>query len=183
VTFQLFYVVTVFSQSWATSALHMPRSQCLEIQLFSVLFFALTIPLSGALADRWGGGRTMSAVTIGIGLFGLLFSTLFGSGDALQLALTLSIGMALMGATYGPLGSVLAGLFPTEIRYTGLSLSFNLAGILGASLAPYIALWLAHTYGLQYVGYYLTGGALLTLAALLVRGRTAPQAASLALPT
>lgn len=176
VTFQLFYLVTVFSQSWATSALHMPRTQCLSIQLFSVLFFALMIPLSGALADRWGGARTMRAVTLGIAAFGLAFSTLFGTGDPLQLAVALSIGMALMGATYGPLGSVLADLFPTEIRYTGLSLTFNLAGILGASLAPYIAMSLAHTYGLQFVGYYLTGGALLTLVALLLRGRRAAAA-------
>ena len=140
VTFQLFYLVTVFSQSWATSALKIPRAQCLVIQLFSVLFFGLLIPVSGWMADRWGGGRTMRGVTIGIFGFGLAFSSLFGTGDPVQLALTLSIGMALMGATYGPLGSVLADLFPTQIRYTGLSLTFNLAGILGASLAPYLSL-------------------------------------------
>ncbi len=176
VTFQLFYLVTVFSQSWATSALRMPRAQVLVIQLFSVLFFAATIPLSGWLADRHGGVRTMSAVTVGIFIFGLAFSRLFGAGDPLQFALVLSLGMALMGATYGPLGAVLAELFPTEIRYTGLSLTFNLAGIVGASLAPYIALWLARTYALSYVGYYLAGGALVTLAALLAGPARRPAA-------
>jgi hypothetical protein len=53
------------------------------------------------------------------------------------------------------------------VRYTGSSLAFNLAGILGASLAPYIATWLAETHGLSYVGYYLTGSAVLTLLGLL----------------
>jgi hypothetical protein len=62
---------------------------------------------------------------------------------------------------------VLSELFPTAVRYTGSSLTFNLAGIFGASLAPYAATWLARTYGLQYVGYYLTGAALLTIAGLL----------------
>ena len=71
-----------------------------------------------------------------------------------------------MGLTYGPLGTVLSELFPTSVRYTGTSLTFNLAGIFGASLAPYIATWLATNYGLQYVGYYLTAAALLTLAGL-----------------
>ena len=75
--------------------------------------------------------------------------------------------MFLMGLTYGPLGTALAGLFPTAVRYTGASLAFNLAGIFGASLAPYIATWLAGNYGLQYVGYYLSTAALLTLLALL----------------
>jgi MFS family permease len=74
--------------------------------------------------------------------------------------------------TYGPLGTVLSELFPAAIRYTGSSLTFNLAGIFGASLAPYIATWLATTYGLQYVGYYLSTAALLTLAGLLATKET-----------
>ena len=53
------------------------------------------------------------------------------------------VGLALMGMTYGPLGTVLSELFPTAVRYTGSSLTFNLAGIFGASLAPYVATWLA----------------------------------------
>ena len=73
-----------------------------------------------------------------------------------------------MGLTYGPLGTVLSELFPTAVRYTGSSLAFNFAGILGASLAPYIATWLAKNYGLQYVGYYLSASAVLTLIGLLL---------------
>jgi MFS family permease len=71
-----------------------------------------------------------------------------------------------MGLTYGPLGTVISELFPTGVRYTGSSLAFSLAGILGASLAPYIATWLARHYGLQYVGYYLSAAAILTLLGL-----------------
>jgi MFS family permease len=81
--------------------------------------------------------------------------------------LAMIVGLALMGLTYGPLGTTLSELFPTAVRYTGSSLTFNLAGIFGASLAPYIATYLATKYGLEYVGYYLTGAAVLTLAGLL----------------
>jgi MFS family permease len=77
-----------------------------------------------------------------------------------------------MGLTYGPLGTVLSELFPTAVRYTGSSLTFNLAGIFGASLAPYIATWLATNYGLQFVGYYLVAAALLTLVGLVATRET-----------
>jgi MFS family permease len=71
-----------------------------------------------------------------------------------------------MGLSYGPLGTTLSELFPTSVRYTGTSLAFNLAGIFGASIAPYLATWLATNKGLQYVGYYLSGAAVVTLVAL-----------------
>jgi hypothetical protein len=82
----------------------------------------------------------------------------------------LALGFAVTGLTYGPLGSALANLFPTAVRYTGTSLSFNLAGILGASLAPPIATLLATHYGVAYVGYYLSLAGLVTLIALLQIG-------------
>jgi len=62
---------------------------------------------------------------------------------------------------------VLSELFPTAVRYTGSSLTFSFAGIFGGSLAPYIATGLAKDYGLQYVGYYLTGAAALTFVGLI----------------
>jgi MFS family permease len=80
----------------------------------------------------------------------------------------LALGFTLTGLTYGPLGSALAKLFPTAVRYTGTSLSFNLAGILGASLAPPIATLLATRYGVAYVGYYLSGAGIVSLMALLL---------------
>jgi MFS family permease len=74
--------------------------------------------------------------------------------------------MSLVGLVYGPLGTVLSELFPTAVRYSGSSLTFNLSGIFGASLAPYIATALAQRYGLQWVGYYLSASAVLSLAGI-----------------
>jgi MFS family permease len=108
----------------------------------------------------------MIAVTIAFGVFGLVLAPLFVAGPA-GATLMMCLGLSLMGITYGPLGTVISELFPTPVRYTGSSLAFSFAGILGASLAPYIATWLAKTYGLQYVGYYLSLSALLTLLGLL----------------
>ena len=105
-------------------------------------------------------------VTVAIGFFGLVLAPLFVAGTT-GAAVMMALGLTLMGITYGPLGTVISELFPTSVRYTGSSLAFSFAGILGASLAPYIATWLAKTYGLQYVGYYLSSAALLTLLGLL----------------
>jgi metabolite-proton symporter len=164
-TFVLFYLMTVFALSWGTSALHYSRGKFLLMQLFDILFFAITIPISAVLAER-GRRRVMISVSVAIAIFGLFLAPLFVAGTTGAL-LMMAIGLALMGVTYGPLGTVISELFPTKVRYTGSSLAFSFAGILGASLAPYIATWLAKHYGLQYVGYYLSGAAVLTLLGLL----------------
>ena len=164
-TFVLFYLMTVFALSWGTTALHYARSTFLLIQLVGIVFFALTIPLSAVLAER-GRRATLIWVTVAIAAFGLVVAPMLSAGIG-GATLAMIVGLSLMGLTYGPLGTTLSELFPTAVRYTGSSLTFNLAGIFGASLAPYIATYLATKYGLQYVGYYLTGAAVLTLVGLL----------------
>jgi metabolite-proton symporter len=165
-TFVLFYLMTVFALSWGTTALHYSRAQFLQIQLFGILFFAAFIPISALWAER-GRKRVMLLVTAGIGLFGLVLAPLFSAGTAGAVVMMV-LGLSLMGITYGPLGTLTSELFPTSVRYTGSSLAFSLAGILGASLAPYVATWLAKNYGLQYVGYYLSASAVLTFVGLLL---------------
>ncbi len=163
-TFVLFYLMTVFALSWGTTALHYDRSTFLILQLIGILFFALTIPISAWMAER-GRRPVMFGVTVLIAFFGLVLAPLFSAGPMGALVM-MCLGLALMGFTYGPLGTVVSELFPTAVRYTGSSLAFSLAGILGASLAPYIATWLAKNYGLQYVGYYLAASAVVTLIGL-----------------
>jgi metabolite-proton symporter len=165
-TFLLFYLMTVFTLSWGTSVLHYRKSDFLVAQLLSMLTFALGIPLSAKLADRYGRGSVLLAATAGIFLFGLVFAPFFGSGSLIVTGLFLATGMFLMGFTYGPLGTALAEIFPAAVRYTGSSLAFTLAGILGASLTPYLATALATSYGLAAVGYYLCVAAAVTFIAL-----------------
>src|SRR5580692_2891283 len=166
-TFLLFYLLTVFTLSWGTSKLHYPRGSFLIIQLISMLFFGLGIPLSAALADRFSRRSMLLLATAGIFIFGLAFSPFFSTGSLVITGAFLAVGMFLMGLTYGPLGTALAEIFPAAVRYTGSSLAFTLAGILGASLTPYLATTLAKSYGLSYVGYYLSVAAAITFIALI----------------
>jgi metabolite-proton symporter len=167
-TFVTFYLMTVFSLSWATSDLGFSRRDFLIIQLFSILFFVVGIPISAVLADKFGRKMVLVLISILILLFGFTFSFFMDSGSSTMITTFVCIGMGLMGLTYGPLGTFLSELFPTEVRYSGASLTFNLAGILGASFAPLIAIWLAKSYGIGYVGLYLSGAALISVLALLM---------------
>ena len=169
-TFVLFYLMTVFALSWGTTTLGYNREKFLVMQLFGILFFALAIPVGGVLAEQ-GRRPTLIWVTVAIGGFGLIMAPMFLAGTTGAVTM-LAVGLSLMGLTYGPLGTVLSELFPTSVRYTGSSLTFNFAGIFGASLAPYFATTLAETRGLQYVGYYLSAVAGLTLIGLFAARET-----------
>lgn len=172
-TFVVFYLMTVFTLSWGTTVLGYSRQQFLVLQMIGVLFFALTIPLSAVIADKYGNRKMLMSAAVLVMLFGLVFQPLFGAGNPLSVLVFLCLGLGLMGLTYGPIGTSLSGLFPTAVRYTGASLTFNMAGILGGSFAPYIAKYLGDHYGVQYVGFYLSAAGLLTFLALLALGKRA----------
>ena len=166
-TFVTFYLMTVFSLSWATTDLGFSRRDFLIIQLFSILFFVAGIPVSAIFADKFGRKKMLVLISALIALFGLTFSFFMESGSTPMITTFVCVGMGLMGLAYGPVGTFLSELFPTEVRYSGASLTFNLAGILGASFAPLIAIWLAKNYGIAYVGLYLSVAALISVLALL----------------
>jgi MFS family permease len=168
-TFVIFYLMTVFTLSWGTQVEGFTRSRFLVLQMIGVLFFATLIPVSALLARRHGTVPIIMLASAAIAAFGLCTGPLFGSATTAAVLAYLCLGLALMGLTYGPLGTALSELFPTTVRYTGASLTFNLAGIVGASLAPYVATWLATTRGLAWVGYYLcAAGAVSLIAALAI---------------
>jgi metabolite-proton symporter len=172
-TYLIFYLMTVFALNWATSALEFARGEYLIMQMVGVLFFGLTIPISAIIADRIGSRAMLMIATLAIIAFGFAFTPLFSAHNTVGVGCFLALGFALTGLSYGPLSSALAALFPTAVRYTGSSLSFNLAGVLGASLAPYAASRLALAHGIGSVGLYLSTAGLVSLAALILIGGSA----------
>ncbi len=165
-----FYLTTVFTLSWGTAELGYTREQFLLIQLFGTLFFAAAVPWSAKMAEH-GRRRLLLWVNAGMAAYALMMAPLFAMGT-IGAVTAVALGFLFMGLAYGPIGTVLAELFPAQVRYTGSSLAYNLAGIFGASLAPYAAQWLAARYGLQAVGYYLAAAAALSFAGLVVSRET-----------
>ncbi|MBS1203604.1 MAG: transporter [Proteobacteria bacterium] len=177
-TYTLFYIMTVYSMTFSTSpqGLGMPRNEVLWMLMMAVIGFGVMVPVAGLLADAFGRRKSMVIITTLIILFALfVFPPLLGSGNPVLVMTYLLIGLSLMGLTFGPMGALLPELFPTEVRYTGASFSYNVSSILGASVAPYIAAWLQANYGLMYVGFYLAAMAGLTLIALLLTHETKHQ--------
>jgi len=179
-TYTLFYIMTVYSMTFSTTpapvGLGLPRNEVLWMLMMAVIGFGVMVPLAGLLADRFGRRPSMIVITSLIILFALfVFPPLLGSGNPALVMAYLLIGLSLMGLTFGPMGALLPELFPTEVRYTGASFSYNVSSILGASVAPYIATWLQANYGLAYVGFYLAAMAALTLIALLLTHETRHQ--------
>ena len=180
-TYTLFYIMTVYSMTYSTAAapvgLGLPRNEVLWMLMMAVIGFGVMVPIAGLLADKFGRRSSMIVITTLIILFALfVFPPLLGSGSPALVMAYLLIGLSLMGLTFAPMGALLPELFPTEVRYTGASFSYNVASILGASVAPYIATWLQANYGLFYVGVYLAAMAALTLIALLLTHETKHQA-------
>ena len=138
------------------------------------------MPVAGRLADRFGRRPMLMVVTAAIILFGLSFGVFLapesmGTGADLnvwQMLLFLCVGMTLMGLTFGPMSAVLPELFPTNTRYTGSGVAYNLASILGAALTPFVATWLVTSFDVAAVGVYLAILGVLTMISLLLSPET-----------
>jgi metabolite-proton symporter len=169
-TFVLFYIGTAYLLSYNIKVLKLPFLDALEIQILGSVLFGLAIPVIGKLGDRYGRRQMLTLTTVLIGLFSFALPSLMTNGES-GIVIFIILAMILMGMTYGLIGTALAAPFPTSVRYTGSSITFNLAGIFGASLAPYIATYLQTNYGMTYVGYYLGIAAVITLVCILLSGK------------
>ncbi len=169
-TFVLFYIGSAYLLSYNVKVLKIPFIDALEIQIVGSILFGIFIPIAGKLAERFGRREVLIATTVLIGIFSFFLPGLMTGGEG-SIFIFVIFTMGLMGMTYGLIGTALAAPFPTNVRYTGSSITFNFAGIFGASLAPYIATWLQANYGMTYVGYYLGIAALITLACILLSGK------------
>ncbi|MFM5913200.1 MFS transporter [Chakrabartia godavariana] len=171
--FAIFYLATAFALGYGTTKLGMAREAFLGLQLFAILFLAGGIIVSGYAADRFGAGNVLMAGCALTMVVALTIVPTLGSGVPVLVATFLAMALFAMGLTYGPLGAWLPSLFPARVRYSGASVAFNVAGILGGGLAPLIAQRLSDSAGLWAVGAYLavcSGLSLVGLLALRAKG-------------
>ncbi|WP_371345970.1 MFS transporter [Ancylobacter sp. IITR112] len=179
-TYVLFYLMTTFSLSYGRAGtgaslpgLGYDYTTFVLMMIIGVVFFGVFTMVSGPWAERWGRRRTLIGVTLAIMVFGLLWVPMLAGGTFGVMA-WLILGFSLMGMTFGPMGALLPELFPANMRYTGSGIAYNVSSILGAAVAPFIAvtLWAWGGGSPFWVGVYLTAMASLTLLALLLGKET-----------
>ena len=182
-TYSLFYIMTAFAQAYSRTpatlseagypmGLGIPANTFTGLLLMSAIVFAIFISISGLYADKIGRRKWLIWTTVSILFFALCMPLFLGNGTPASVFAFLVIGMALMGMTFGPMAALLPELFPTEVRYSGASLAYNIASIIGATIAAMISLKINALYGLMGVGIYLAINAFLTLLALLASKET-----------
>jgi len=178
VCYALFYISSVFALGYGVTNLHIPRTMFLAMLCVAAIVMALATPLSARLADRFGRRPVLLAASAIAAFVGFALPALLSGGE-LPALLFLCLALGVMGLTFAPLGALLPELFPTAVAYTGASVAYNLGGILGASLAPYLAQRLLEYGGLSWVGYYLTLAAAISFASVTSMsetGRPRPRA-------
>ncbi len=166
-TFVFFYICTAYLLAYNVKVVGLSFIDALKVQIFGAVVFGIANIAAGLLADRIGRRELLLGSAVLIGVFSFALAPLLSAGIGGIYLFTL-VAMALFGLNYGVIGAALAAPFPTAVRYTGSSITFNMAGIFGASLAPYIATWLQANYGLQYIGYYLLAAVVITIGCILV---------------
>ncbi len=141
-----YYILTVFSLTYLVDVAAETRSLALNALLIgaAVQFFA--IPLFAILSDRIGRRPVYAFGGLGLAAWCFAIFPLLGSGHEGAIVLALVVGLVLHGAMYGPQAAFITELFPTRIRYSGVSMAYQLTAIVGGSLAPIIALWLYREY-------------------------------------
>jgi len=181
-TYGLFYLMTTFTLNYGVAAtsptdgspagLGYEKIDFLWMLIVGCIFFGVFTLASGPLAEKYGRRPLLLVVTGGIAVFGLLFVPLF-AGGTIGVQSLLVVGFTLMGLTFGPMAALLPELFPANVRYTGASVAYNLASILGAAVAPFVAVWLWEAAESPVlVGVYLTVMAAITFVALWLQKET-----------
>jgi metabolite-proton symporter len=142
-----YYILTVFSLTFLVDVAAETRGLALRALLIGAAAQFLAIPFFAFLSDRIGRRPVYAFGGIGLAVWSFALFPLLGSGDQLSIHLALVVGLVLHGAMYGPQAAFITELFPTRIRYSGVSIAYQLTSILAGSLAPIIALWLYRESG------------------------------------
>jgi metabolite-proton symporter len=171
-----FYTFTVYSLVFITGTVGLDRSVGLTAVLVGSAFQLVLIPFFGALSDRLGRRPVYAAGAVAAGAWSFAFFPLLSTGRTAVIVFAVVVALITHAAMYGPQAAFIAELFSTELRYSGASMGYQFAGVLGGGIAPIVAISLVNAFGTAYaVSVYVLAMVLLTLAALAVAPETSER--------
>lgn len=163
----LYYTVVTFSITYLKVQVKADTSDILWWLLIAHAVHFVVIPLAGRAADRWGRRPVYLIGALGAGAWGFFAFPMMSSGRYPMIIAAIAVGLVIHGLMFAPQPSLLAEMFPTRMRYSGVSLGYQVTAIFAGSLAPIIAVKLLQNYKSSLpIAVYLAGAAVVTLVAL-----------------
>ncbi|HEY7852095.1 MAG TPA: MFS transporter [Caulobacteraceae bacterium] len=168
-----YYVITTFSITYLTLALHASAATALRAVLIGSAAELLTLPLFAALSDKLGRRPVYAFGAVAMAIWGFVFFALLRSADPVLVTLAMVVGLVCHGAMYGPQAAYISELFPTRYRYSGASIAYQVTSIFAGSLAPVIAVALLHATGsTTLISIYLAAACAISLIAAVIGRET-----------
>jgi metabolite-proton symporter len=168
-----YYIFTIVITTYVTKRLGLPSSFVLGAVLIGAAFHLVTIPIWGALSDRFGRKPIYLLGAAGVGIWAFVFIALVDTRNFGLTVLAVVGGLLFHGAMYGPQAAFLSELFGTKVRYSGVSIGYQLASVVAGGLAPVVAVALYTAFDSGYaVSVYVALSAVVTIVAVATYGET-----------
>jgi len=169
-----FYTFTLYILTFLTANLGLPRSVGLNAVLIGSAVQIALIPLFGGLSDRYGRRPVYALGAVSAAVWAFVFFPLLSTRSPVVIVLATVVALITHAAMYGPQAAFIAELFSTELRYSGASMGYQIAGVLGGGIAPLVSIALAGATGTAFaVSFYVLAMVVLTLIALWAAPETA----------
>jgi metabolite-proton symporter len=169
-----FYTFTLYILTFITGNLGLPRQVGLNAVLIGSAFQIALIPLFGRLSDRYGRRPVYAVGAASAAVWGFAFFPLLSTRSTVLIVLATVVALITHAIMYGPQAAFIAEMFSTELRYSGASMGYQIAGILGGGIAPIVSIALASAFDSAFaVSLYLLAMMVLTLIALKIAPETA----------
>lgn len=139
------FVNGVFVIGFATSVLQLEASLVLLTNMASAMANFICTPLAGRLADRFGPRRVLVPATAFLALWAFPAFWLIETRSVVALFFVMVVGGMTVGTLFSPQASLFSRTLPTEVRYTGMSVGFQIATVIGGGFGPVLAQWLVAT--------------------------------------
>lgn len=163
----LYALFTVFVLTYATGELDMSRGSALAAVLIGSSFQVFLIPLAGALSDRVNRRLLYGLSALAAGVWPFVFFPMTDGGSWPLLTLGVVVALGIHSFMYGPQAAFIAEQFSPRLRYTGSSLAYTLAGVIGGAVAPLVFTALLDAYDSWIpLALYVAGTAVVTVTGL-----------------
>jgi MFS family permease len=169
----MYYLVVTFSIVYLKNHVGADTSDILWWLLAAHAVHFLVIPQVGRLSDRYGRRPVYIVGAVLAGTWGFFAFPMMNTANYLAIMAAVILGLVIHAIMYAPQPAIMAEMFPTRMRYSGVSLGYQVTSIVAGSLAPGIATWLLGEFNSWLpIAIYLAAAAVVTLIAALFMRET-----------